>query len=311
MGRHQSADGPGPGRSRRRASWGVLVAGMVLGGLLSAPAVGGAPSASASPAPSALSALSASSAPPPSDPPGATADGSDPGTSARQARVIAGQAPGSSDHGWVVYLVDGSGTQFCGGTLVAPTKVLTAAHCLAATPAADTTVVVGRDDKASTDGETVRVARGWVSPDFQGVGHGLDVAVLTLRSAVAQKPLPLAGPGDTRLYADGAPARIWGWGATTEGGAASETLRTAVLPVRGNAYCRHGDPGYDAAEQTCAGYDDGGVDTCQGDSGGPLVSAGRLIGVTSFGQGCARAGQPGYYVRVGAVARRLAAALAT
>ena len=59
----------------------------------------------------------------------------------------------------------------------------------------------------------------------------------------------------------------------------------------------------------CAGFPQGGVDTCQGDSGGPMYGttasgARRVVGATSFGEGCARPGKPGVYARVGDTALR-------
>ena len=59
----------------------------------------------------------------------------------------------------------------------------------------------------------------------------------------------------------------------------------------------------------CAGFPQGGVDTCQGDSGGPLFAinssgALKVVGATSFGEGCARAGKPGVYARVADTALR-------
>jgi trypsin len=235
---------------------------------------------------------------------GGSDDGSDGGSNSsdggvEEGRVVGGQKATTSAEPWVVYLTDASGFQFCGGTLVTPTKVVTAAHCTASSPDRKTFVVVGRDDKQSKSGTSVPVSKTWVSPTFTAVGNGLDVSVLTLATPVTQKPLPLATPADTALYSPATAATIYGWGSTAENGTPSRFLLSATVPIRDDSYCRSGASNFDGKLLTCAGYDDGGVDTCQGDSGGPLVAGGKLIGITSFGDGCARAGKPGYYTRVG------------
>ncbi|MCD2189615.1 S1 family peptidase [Actinomycetospora soli] len=230
--------------------------------------------------------------------------GDDPGGSGgdgvAQARIVGGERTTTADEPWVVYLTDASGFQFCGGTLVAPTKVVTAAHCTASAPDRKIFAVVGRDDKDSKSGRSVSVTKTWVSPSFSAVGNGLDVSVLTLAEAVSTPTLPLATSADSALYGPGTAARIYGWGATSENGSPSRYLLGATVPIRDDSYCRSSASSYDPKLLTCAGFDSGGVDTCQGDSGGPLVAGGKLIGITSFGDGCARAGKPGYYTRVGA-----------
>ncbi|MGM1065282.1 S1 family peptidase [Saccharothrix sp. Mg75] len=214
-------------------------------------------------------------------------------------RVVGGERVSIEENPWVVYLTDSSGFQFCGGTLVAPTKVVTAAHCTAGRTTRNTRVVVGREDKNGDEGVVVRLAeRPWVHPDYATADQGDDIAVLTLRDAVEQEPLPLAGPGDSALYAEGSRARVFGWGRTSEQGPVSRYLLAATVPVMSDEDCSAAYFQYDPAEMTCAGFPEGGVDTCQGDSGGPMVAGGKLIGVTSWGEGCAREGKPGIYTRV-------------
>jgi secreted trypsin-like serine protease len=224
-------------------------------------------------------------------------------------RVVGGERVSIAEHPWVVYLADSGGYQFCGGTLVAPTKVVTAAHCAAGRTPRNTRVVVGREDKNSDQGRVVRVTDIWVHSDYLTADQGADVAVLTLRDAMAERPLPLAGPQDESLYAPGTPGRVLGWGRTSEQGAVSRYLLGATVPVMADADCADVYLQYDPAEMTCAGYPEGGVDTCQGDSGGPFVAGGKLIGITSWGEGCARRNRPGIYTRVLAYADAIEAQL--
>ncbi|QFZ22677.1 S1 family peptidase [Saccharothrix syringae] len=212
--------------------------------------------------------------------------------------VVGGSRVSTSTYPWVVYLATSSGGQFCGGTLVGATKVVTAAHCVSGRSASSTRVVHRRDDKQSTAGTVATVSRIWVHPSYRTASSGYDVAVLTLGTSLPSPYLPLATPSDTALYAAGTNATILGWGTTSSGGSASRYLLGATVPVTSDATCRTAYSNYSATAMVCAGYPQGGVDTCQGDSGGPLVAGGKLIGATSFGRGCAQAGYPGVYSRI-------------
>ncbi|CRK58574.1 secreted trypsin-like serine protease [Alloactinosynnema sp. L-07] len=221
--------------------------------------------------------------------------------------IVGGTRAKIADHPYIVYIATRDGYQFCGGTLVAKDKVVTAAHCAQAYDANDIRVVAGREDKRGTDGVEVRVAKSWIHPEFGEVVGGSDVAVLTLAEPLAQRPLTVADDADA--YKPGTRGVILGWGRTSDGGPTSRYLLKAEVPIIADASCAESYAGFSAASMVCAGYPEGGVDSCQGDSGGPLVVAGRLVGVASWGEGCAEAGKPGVYTRVASYADDIKAQL--
>jgi secreted trypsin-like serine protease len=204
--------------------------------------------------------------------------------------------------------------QFCGGTLISPTKVVTAAHCLydestlQRVDRPDLKVIVGRTDLTGDAGEEVPVASTWVDPDYDMSTNMWDVAVLTL--AVPQDPhrvLPMVARGATAPYTAGTTATVFGWGDLTGNGSYPSTLHRVQLPMIADATCAadyHSGPDgtFDSRAMVCAGRQTlGGRDACQGDSGGPLVVAGQLVGIVSWGTGCAEPGHPGVYTRLSAM----------
>ncbi|MFE1023655.1 S1 family peptidase [Streptomyces sp. NPDC058818] len=213
--------------------------------------------------------------------------------------IVGGSTTTTSAYPFVMQVTDASQNQFCGGTLVSPTKVVTAAHCMVGETTRSVRVVGGRTYLNGTNGTVARVSRIWIHPDYTGATNGEDVAVLTLSTSMPYTPAKYVSSSDTSVYAAGTTARVLGWGTTRENGSSSNQLRTATVPVVSDTSCR-GSYGSDfvVSDMVCAGYTSGGVDTCQGDSGGPLLVGGVLAGVTSWGEGCARAGYPGVYSRL-------------
>jgi trypsin len=193
----------------------------------------------------------------------------------------------------------------CTGTLISPDTVLSAGHCGSLTGAAVASpaayppqlVTVRIGSNRSGQGEQVPVSSVTVSPAYL-VTDGNDVSVLKLSRNATQAPTKVAGAGERGLWTAGTAATIAGFGATSEGGNAPDTLQKAQVPITTDAYCGSAYSNFDASTMVCAGYPQGGVDTCQGDSGGPMFSGGRVVGATSFGEGCARPGKPGVYARV-------------
>ena len=213
--------------------------------------------------------------------------------------IVGGTTTTTTAYPFMMQITDASQNQFCGGTLVAANKVVTAAHCMVGESTSSVRVVGGRTYLNGTNGTVSRVSKIWINPDYTDATNGDDVAVLTLSTSMSYTKASYVSSSDTGVYAAGTTARIVGWGTTSENGSSSNQLRTATVPTVSDSSCRssYGSE-YVASDMICAGYTSGGVDTCQGDSGGPLLIGGVLAGITSWGDGCAEAGKPGVYTRL-------------
>lgn len=218
----------------------------------------------------------------------------DDGRPGRGGYIIGGEKASTRDHPWMVHTTY-NGKSYCGGSLVAPTKVLTARHCFEKSTPTLHTAMLGRDNLKTNDGREVRVSAVWNHPD-----QDADIAVLTLAEQLDQPLIPMATSADEALYREGVTATTLGWGDTAEqSGQGSDDLLKVEVPVVGEASCGESYPSeYKKDAEVCAGLKEGGRDSCQGDSGGPLVAGGKLIGVVSWGEGCARPGKPGVYAKV-------------
>ena len=198
----------------------------------------------------------------------------------------------------------------CTGTLIAPDTVLTAGHCSSLTgaavaspaswPAPLINVTIGGTHEG--EGEDATVSRVIIPPNYL-IGSGNDVSILKLSKPSTKTPVKVAGAADRSIWNPGVSETIVGWGVTEEGGDTPTTLQEANVPITTDAYCAGAYSDFDPQTMVCAGFPQGGVDTCQGDSGGPMFgtsTAGgmRIVGTTSFGEGCARPGKPGVYARV-------------
>ena len=227
-------------------------------------------------------------------------------------RIVGGTPAEPEDFEFMVGL--DAGGYLCGGSLISPTVVLTAAHCLYGLEAKQVTAYFGakKSDFYAVDAGDIRKAESIHYPsDYDETTMQNDVGIIKLSAEVTNfAPVQLSGrdpyPSNTQ-YNGFRDATVIGFGTTSYEGAISEILLKGGVTLLNRDECKSSKYGYGSSimdDMVCAAKD--GVDACQGDSGGPLLqidpntAAITQVGIVSWGINCGDAAYPGVYSSIAA-----------
>ncbi|XP_015747045.1 coagulation factor X-like [Python bivittatus] len=226
--------------------------------------------------------------------------------SGRDVRVVNGTDCELGQCPWQALLINEEGDGFCGGTILNPMYVLTAAHCINQTK--QIRVLVGEvDTSTKNSGRLLPVDKIYVHQKFVQETYDYDIALIQLKNPLrfSENVIPACLP--TADFANQVLMKqnlgiVSGFGRTQEGGRTSNTLKVVKLPYVDRHICKLSSNFPITENMFCAGYSTLAQDACQGDSGGPHVTAYRdthfVTGIISWGEGCARQGKYGVYTKV-------------
>ncbi|XP_016393732.1 transmembrane protease serine 13a [Sinocyclocheilus rhinocerous] len=224
------------------------------------------------------------------------------------SRIIGGSTSQIGQWPWQVSL-HYSGSHVCGGSLVSPDFVVSAAHCFQGSMknSLNWRVYAGTISQNALQ-IPYFLKKIIVNENYNTNNNDYDVALLKLSSPVtfSSTVQPVCFPTFDQTFSDGSDCWTSGFGTTQQGAdSASTSLMEVKVNIINTLLCNSSQVyrGAITKNMICAGDMNGGRDSCQGDSGGPLVCKGGnnrwyLAGITSWGAGCGQRQRPGVYSRV-------------
>ncbi len=219
-----------------------------------------------------------------------------------ESKIVGGVEAGQGEFPFIVSLQNGS--HFCGGSLIKKNWVLTAGHCANESDAPARIVIGLQDQRDQSKAEVFTAEKVIRNPGYDYGKTDYDFTLIKLSGDSKYEPIAL----NSDDFKDSSEVMFTtaGWGVTHEGDwDLPDLLQKVDVPFVNNTKCAAAYPDQITDRMICAGYDQGGKDSCQGDSGGPLLmkkdGKNVLVGVVSWGEGCARSNKYGVYSKVSSV----------
>ncbi|XP_072810027.1 transmembrane protease serine 4 isoform X1 [Vicugna pacos] len=226
------------------------------------------------------------------------------GQSLKAPRVVGGEKASVDSWPWQVS-IQYDKQHICGGSILDPYWILTAAHCFRKQLDVSNWKVRAGSEKLSKL-PSLSVAKIFITERNFMLPKEKDIALVKLQSPLTFSGTvrPICLPFSDEVLAPATPVWVIGWGFTEQGrGKMSDTLLQASVQIINSTRCNAEDAyqGEVTEKMLCAGMLEGSVDTCQGDSGGPLMyhsDQWQVVGIVSWGHGCGGPSTPGVYTKV-------------
>ncbi|NXY56138.1 CATG protein, partial [Callaeas wilsoni] len=203
-------------------------------------------------------------------------------------RIIGGREVKPHSRPYMAYLEvkTGSQTSTCGGFLIRPDAVLSAAHCV---DKKDITVVLGAHNISDQEPsqQKVRAGRWVIHPNYcASLKNDIMLLKLTPKARITKDVQVISFSRRNEHVKAGAECEVSGWGWTSRTGCKTDVMREVELKVQNEKTCQQEFSSYEGQSMICVGDEHDEKASYYGDSGGPLVCNQKAHGIVSYGHKC-------------------------